>query len=70
MSGAQTLLAGGVTICDRVSAKLRAFVGLTRGGMGVSQASRQLGITLECASRALKRRLVELLAEKLAAKLH
>ena len=50
-------------------ARLRDFVRLTRGGMGVTEASRNLGITPEYASRALKRRLVELLAEKLLAKL-
>ncbi len=49
--------------------KLRVFAGLTSVGMGVTQASRQLGITPEYASRALKRRLVELLAEKLATRL-
>ena len=50
-------------------ARLRAFVQLTREGMGVTEASRNLGITPEYASRALKGRLVELLAEKLMAKL-
>lgn len=51
-------------------AKLRSFVALTRQGMRVTEASRNLGITPEYASRALKRNLVELLAEKLLLKLH
>jgi len=51
-------------------AKLKAFVALTRQGMGVAKASRALGITPEYGCRALKRTLVELLAEKLLIKLH
>lgn len=51
-------------------AKLKAFVALTRQGIRVTDASRTLGITREYASRALKRNLVELLAEKLILKLH
>jgi hypothetical protein len=51
-------------------AKLKAFVALTRQGTRVTDASRRLGITPEYASRALKRNLVDLLAEKLILKLH
>lgn len=50
-------------------AKLKAFVLLTRQGMGPAKASRTLGITPAYASRTFKRNLVELLAEKLAVKL-
>ena len=50
-------------------AKLKAFVALTRQGMGVAKASRTLGITPEYGCRALKRNLVELLAEKLILRL-
>ena len=50
--------------------KLKAFVALTRQGMGVAKASRALGITPEYGCRALKRTLVELLAEKLLIRLH
>jgi len=50
-------------------ARLKAFVQLTRQGMGVSQASRCLGITPEYASRAFKRELVALLTEKLLVRL-
>lgn len=52
------------------TAKLRSFTFFTRKGMKVTEASRSIGITPEYASRALKRRLVELLAEKLSLKLH
>jgi hypothetical protein len=51
-------------------AKLKAFVALTRQGIRVTEASRNLSITPEYASRALKRSLVEFLAEKLLIKLH
>ena len=51
-------------------AKLKSFVALTRGGKGVTEASRTLGISPEYACRALKRGLVELLAEKMQLKLH
>ena len=51
-------------------AKLKAFVALSRQGIRVTDASRNLGITPEYASKALKRSLVELLAEKLLIKLH
>ena len=51
-------------------AKLKTFVALTRQGIRVTEASRKLGITPEYASRFLKRRLVELLTEKLILKLH
>ena len=51
-------------------AKLKAFVALTRQGVGVAKASRTLGITPEYGCRALKRTLVELLAEKLMLRLH
>ena len=51
-------------------AKLKTFAELTRQGIKVTEASRKLGITPEYASRALKRRLVELLTEKLILKLH
>lgn len=50
-------------------AKFRAFVKLTREGMGPAQAGRQMGITPEHASRTYKRTLVELLTEKLLFKL-
>ena len=50
-------------------AKLKQFVNLTRQGMGVTEASRTLGITAEYACRAFKRTLVELLTEKLLIKL-
>lgn len=50
--------------------KLKQFVELTRQGLGVTKASQTLGITVEYASRSLKRNLVELLAEKLLIKLH
>ena len=43
---------------------------LTRQGKGVTEASRTLGITPEYDSRAFKRRLVELLTDKLMLKLH
>ena len=51
-------------------AKLKAFVALTRQGVGVAKASRTLGITPEYGCRALKRTLVDLLAEKLILRLH
>lgn len=51
-------------------AKLKAFVTLTRQGLGVTKASRSIGVTPEYASRALKRNLVELLTDKLLIKLH
>lgn len=51
-------------------ARLKSFVEFTRRGMRVAEASKRLGITPEYASRALKRRLVGLLAEKLEARLH
>lgn len=50
-------------------AKLKSFVALTRQGMGVTEASRMLGISPEYACRKLKRGLVELLAEKMQLKL-
>ena len=50
--------------------KLKSFITLTRQGMGVTKASRSLGITPEYGSRTFKRELVELLAEKLILKLH
>ena len=50
-------------------AKLKAFVALTHQGMRVTDASRDLGISPEYASRALKRTLVEVLTEKLLLKL-
>ena len=49
--------------------KFKSFVALTRQGMGVAEASRNIGITPEYASRALKRTLVNLLADKLRLKL-
>jgi hypothetical protein len=51
-------------------AKLKEFVALTRQGIRVTEASRRLGITPEYASRALKRKLVDLPTEKLILKLH
>ena len=50
--------------------KLKRFVSLMRQGMGVTKASRSLGVTPSYASRAFKRTLVELLADKLLIKLH
>lgn len=50
-------------------AKLKSFVALTRQGMGVTEASRTLGISPEYACRKLKRGSVELLAEKMQLKL-
>jgi len=50
-------------------ARLKEFVRMTRQGMRSVEASRALGITPEYASRALKRQLVELLAEKFMLKL-
>lgn len=50
--------------------KLERFVSLTSQGMGVTEASRSLGVTPAYASRAFKRTLVELLADKLSIKLH
>ena len=50
--------------------KLERFVSLTRQGMGVTKASRSLGVAPAYASRAFKRTLVELLADKLLIKLH
>ena len=50
--------------------KLKSFVALTCQGMKVTEASRNLRVTPEYASRAFKRNLVELLAEKLSWKLH
>ena len=50
-------------------AKFRTFVKLTREGMGPGQASLQIGVSLGHGSRRFKRRLVELLAEKLQIKL-
>lgn len=49
-------------------AKLMKFVSLTRQGMGVTEASRSIGVTPEYASRTFKRTLVELLTEKLLIK--
>lgn len=50
--------------------RLKKFVTLTSCGLGVTKASRELGITPEHATRYLKRRLVELITEKLSSKLH
>jgi hypothetical protein len=50
-------------------AKLKAFVTLTRQGMGVTEASRTIGVSPEYATRTFKRTLVELLTEKLLTKL-
>ena len=52
------------------AARLKSFIILTRQGKGVTEASRALAVTPEYASRAFKRDLVELLAEKLLIKLH
>jgi hypothetical protein len=46
-------------------AKLKSFIGLTRHGQGVTNASRALGLSPEHVSRSFKRELVQLLAEKL-----
>jgi hypothetical protein len=51
------------------AARFKEFIALTRGGLGVTKASRELGITPEHATRCLKRHLVELLTEKLSSKL-
>lgn len=51
-------------------AKLQHFVALARDGKGVTEASRAIGVSPEYACRALKRSLVELLAEKMQMKLH
>ncbi len=51
-------------------AKLKTFVIFTRQGMRITEASQKLGITPEHASRSLKRRLVDLFAEKLILRLH
>ncbi len=51
-------------------AKLKQFIMLTRQGKKVTEASRDIGITPEYASRALKRQLVDLLTEKLILRLH
>jgi hypothetical protein len=50
--------------------KLKTFITLTRHGKGVTEASKAIGVTPEYASRHLKRITIELLADKLAQKLH
>jgi hypothetical protein len=51
------------------AARFKKFVVLTRCGLGVTKASRELGISPEHATRCLKRELVELFTEKLSSKL-
>ena len=49
--------------------KLKQFVKFTRQGMGVTEASRQIGVTPEYTCRTFKRDVVKLLTEKLLMKL-
>lgn len=49
--------------------RLRQFVHLTRHGMGVTEASRTMGVTAEYTCRTFKRKLVELLTDKLITRL-
>lgn len=49
--------------------KLKQFVHLTRQGMGVTASSREIGVTPEYTCRTFKRKLVELLTDKLITRL-